>query len=41
METLLVLLVIIIAIAITMTIIKALYIALIKVLFKNKNITGE
>lgn len=36
-----VLLIIIIAIAITMKIIKALYIALIKALFKNKNTTEE
>lgn len=41
METLLVLLIIIIAIAITMKIIGALYIALIKALFKNKNTTEE
>lgn len=41
METLLVLLIIIIAIAITMKIIGALYIALIKALFKNRNTTEE
>lgn len=41
METLLVLLIIIIAIAITMKIIGALYVALIKALFKNKKTTEK